>query len=235
MTGKRIWRLVERYGEDFAQCWLRSPPEEIDEPCGSCTVRTTYRIPAPLVLEWEAGSDKIGDFVWPGGGRVALTKTAFDQLAASSLAVQAGPIEMIQDPKLRKPTRKGKGKPRVWLPYGGPPLVELVVQESVSFLPKTTTKIRNRCKVCGAEALDLDGVEEKGTRWDPKRQDLVRYRKPRVAGKGIFISAAALGERSIFRIAEPFSSGIYCTDNVREFITTRQFSNVDFLDFGDIL
>jgi hypothetical protein len=231
---RRIWKLTEAYGSGFADCWLRSPPEEISEPCKSCTIRTIYKDPVPLVLEWEPGSEKVGDFVWPGGGRIAVTKTAFAELASLVPRLRQGSVEMIQDPKLKKPKRLGRSKPRVWLPYSGPPLVELVVSKSVPVLPSTTTKVTERCDVCGAEQIQVVGIEEKGQRWDPHQLRLRPSHRKRVAGKGIFIARSAVPDRSLFR-AEPFPSFVLCTDEVREFVLARQLANIDFLEMGNLI
>lgn len=50
----------------------------------------------------------------------------------------------------------------------------------------------------------------------------------------MFISCRALGRRALFR-PEKFYSGIYCTDEVRSFIISKKLTNIDFLEFGDIL
>jgi hypothetical protein len=233
MTEHKIWKLAKKSDSGFADCWLRSPPEEISEPCSDCTIRTVYSDPVPLILEWEPGSDKIGDFVWPGGGRVVVTQTAFALLASVVPHLQEGPVEMIQDPKLKRPRQSGRSKPRVWLPYAGPPLFELLATTKVPILPSTTTKVTERCQACGAELLQLVGVEEKGQRWNLQQQKLVPFRRKRIAGKGLFLARSAVGKHPIFR-AEPFPSGIMCTDEFRDLVLANDLTDIDFLEFGTL-
>jgi hypothetical protein len=178
-----IWALQGPSFSPFAFSWLRSPPIEVSEPCRQCSIRTVYKESYPLSLEWEAGSDQVGDFSWPGGGRIA---------------------------------------------------VELIVSTVVPALPRSTTQRAHQCKACGAEAYNLTGVEEKGSRWNIKRGKLVPFHRNRKPGKGLFVLRKSLGGASFFR-CEPFSGHLLCIDNGRNFIEKNGWNTVEFLEFGELI
>ncbi len=71
-------------------------------------------------------------------------------------------------------------------------------------------------------------------RWDPQKQDLVPNWKPREPGKGLFISRSAIYGYPIF-FAEEFSTPIFCTDEFKRFIEEHGFTNIDFLEWGEIV
>jgi hypothetical protein len=234
MTESKLWALQQPHDSTFAWCWLRSPPEEIEEPCGQCQIRTVYRESYPLELEWEVGSDQVGDFSWPGGGRIAVTATVARELCRRFPGLGTGPVNMIQDPRLRRPKTRRPAKPRVWLPYEGPPLVELLVTTFMPALPGTTTKVRHRCAHCGAEARSLIGVEEKGHRWDIRQEKLRVFHRRRRPGQGLYLAKRNLGRAGILRCTS-FPQAIVCTDEARDVIVRLGPSNVDFIEFGSLL
>ena len=55
----------------------------------------------------------------------------------------------------------------------------------------------------------------------------------RELGKGIFIDKRELGDFDFFRIEK--STFLLCTENVKEYIEKRGFSNVVFLEVGDVI
>ena len=90
-----------------------------------------------LIIQWaepidsySPGSDVIADFYDIG---IPLTLIASDRLKnflvdSQYRSFEFAPIHMVQDPKLKKPKRTTiRTKKRVWLPYLGPPLHELIV------------------------------------------------------------------------------------------------------------
>lgn len=227
-----IWELIEPVATVFAQCWLRSPSVLVDRPCSKCTNAARYRWPEPLICEWESGSDLVGDFVWPGGGRVAVQQHVFAALTTHSSGLRSGVVEMVQDPKLKRSARGNRKKPRVWLPYEGPPLVELVVQRQVELLPETTTEVVHTCPVCGAERRLLVGAEIKKQRWDNVLARLVPVHEPRAPGQGIIVSKISMPAEQIFRV-NMFNHAILCTSSVRDCILNAGFTNIDFLEVGE--
>ncbi len=234
MSTAKVWKIAEPMDSRFARCDLRSPERVLDPPCKKCGLGDKYVMPTPLQFEWEAGSDQIGDFVWPGRGRVAVIEAVVSFLVGKTVSVKAGPIEMVQDPKLKRPKSLRRSKPRVWLPYEGPALVELVVEHHVGILPETTTEVSSKCAQCGREARELTGVEVKQHLWSPEIMDLVPHHVPRIPGQGVFVARADVVTAGLFRLAQ-FPYAIFCTDEVKALLEGAQFTNLDFLECGDVV
>jgi hypothetical protein len=192
-------------------------------------------MPRPLALEWEPGSEIVGDFTWVGGTRTAVKRAVYDALARTFHGIEASGIKMVQDPKLKQPKRRSsRSKPRVWLPYTGPELVELWPTRLIPFLPATTFEVAWCCEVCGYEPRQITGVEVKQHRYNRDLGILEPDIKPRAPGKGVFVSVSDVGDTPIFRLAE-LTGPLLCTDRVKSFIQEQGFTNVDFCEHGDIV
>ncbi|EMY14868.1 hypothetical protein LEP1GSC043_4149 [Leptospira weilii str. Ecochallenge] len=236
MIKSNVWRISEFIDPIYAGCWLRSPAKLVEPlPCSSCGIGGKYEAPSPLVIEWEEGSDDIGDFSWPSGGRALVKETVFRALNEIVGELNFGFVEMVQDPKLRLSVRKTKRKPRVYLPYQGPPLVELIVDKQVQLLPKTTTKIIDRCEVCGRVQRKLVGVEVKEHFWNSSSKKLITVHRHRESGKGLFVSSSDIGSNVTFFRVDEFSDAILCTDQMKKILQEKGFNNIDFLAYGEIV
>ena len=236
MNAGKLWLFHKPIDTTFAVGGGGGRPYELVEPaqCSLCLGGSVYARPGPLSLEWDPGFDTVGDFteVW---AYVAVTKPTYEVLASHFKGIHAGPIEMIQDPKLKRPMKPNRRtKRRIWLPYTGPELVELVVERVVPYLPSSTWELTRTCKECGRESRDLVGVGEKGHRYNIALGDLVPFHQPRIPGKGFFVAASAVGDTPIFRFREN-EGGIFCTDEVKNFIEGQGFTNIDFCEYGDIV
>jgi len=231
-----LWSLeFIPYGTTYAACGMYSHPRLLNKPeCIRCGRGAKYeRFPKPLILSWEPGSDIVGDFSWPPG-RIAVKQSVFDTLAAVFTGISAEPLEMAQAPKLKRPKRLTKRTtPLVWLPYEGPPLVELWIERTVPYLPSTTIVVPYHCDDCGRAMERVGGVEGVNSRWIPGAADLVVERTPRIPGQGVFVREADLGGIQIFRM-EQFAH-ILCTNEVKAFIEERGFTNVAFLEYGNVV
>ncbi|AAN51450.1 hypothetical protein [Leptospira interrogans] len=235
MTKSNIWKIVEYIDSIYAECWLRSPVKLVETfPCDSCKIGGKYETPSPLIIEWEEGSNDIGDFSWPTSGRVVVKETVFKALNEIVGELSSGPVKMIQDPKLKPPIRKTKRKPRVYLPYQGPPLVELIVNKKVPLLHKTTTKIIDRCEICGRTQRELIGVEEKEHFWNASSKKLIKINKTRESEKGLFVSSSDIGSNAIFFRVDEFSDAILCTDEMKKILEEKEYTNIDFLAYGEV-
>lgn len=236
MSNGKLWILVEQFETNFAQAASRSPNRRIvPAVCARCGRGALYERPKPLVFEWEPGSDLIGDFVWPNSSRVVVKKSVLDALAWEFSGFHAETVEMIQDPKLKPPKRRtSRSKPRIWLPYAGPELVELWPDRIVPFLPATTIEIPYRCEDCGREMRRISGGEVKAHLYDRNKGDLVPDLQPRVPGQGVFVASSEVKDSPIFRLEE-FSEAIFCTNDVKAFIESEDFTNIDFLEYGDVV
>lgn len=231
----KIWRLANPHDDAYARCILRGAwalQHDGGGICSECGTSAYRRVP-PLILEWEPGSNVIGDFNWPDAGQsVAVTRHAFDLLSEHFRGFSAGPVQMTEEPQLPAETDKYAGL-RVRLPYDGPELYELWIDAVVGVdRQRSSIKQKLNCKVCGSTIYSVEGVEEKKSRWNRTTMKLEPVEHPREPGKGLYIQQKKLLEREIFRTQE-FPSWILCTDSVRELMVARRFSNISFLEYGE--
>ena len=89
----------------------------------------------------------------------------------------------------------------------------------------STVTVERRCDQCGRSVYKrIDGVE---------RRRGPTERIPRESGRGLYFDESVVGSRTIFR---PRNTGyLLCTDAVRDFVVEQQWTNVDFLEVGEIL
>jgi len=228
----KIWRMIPSLAENrFAQANRRGAWSESDlQGCSECSWPHERRV-QPLIIEWEAGSDLLGDFTWPGWGTdVVVTNEVLTSLESCFSGFEPGAVEMVQNPKSR---RSKRSKPRVWLPYHGPELFELWITANVDAdKERSSIFIEDRCAQCGHETFRVEGIETITRRWDPERQELVVCHSPRVSGQGVFLGMSELREVDLFRVTQ-LPSWILCKCAVRDYLLERDFSNVAFLEVGE--
>jgi len=242
----KIWRMTEPEDSHFAAAGLCGAWSESGELCPECTSSTSGRA-QPLIVEWESGSDVIGDFTWTAGGTAPMvTRSVCKELAARFGGFEGGPVEMKWDKKFERPVKPNpRARRRVWLPYEGPPLCELWVTKRVAFDPeRTTAKLTRKCGTCGREYWEVQCVE-----WHKPGMDVshfppehrakmnLEYFKPvdvyRVPGAGLFVTRKELGSAGIF---ECHAWGwTFCTDDVKQFIEKMKYTNVTFWEFGEVV
>jgi len=113
------------YNDIYADALKGGIYEELPR-CPKCKLAARKRL-SPLVIEWDYGSNIIGDFTWPGEEIIVtdMVRTCFVSRGFSGISFE--PVEMVQKQGLKKPRKESKARNRVWLPYLGPPLWNLVV------------------------------------------------------------------------------------------------------------
>jgi len=232
----KLFRFHDPLDYRFAQAarlgtWYPHPSPGVCPECGASQQR---RVP-PLIIEWSPGSSIVGDFVWPGG-EVVVSQRVRDALEGRFSSLKFEPVKMWQEPKLKPPLRITKRtKPRVWLPYRGPPLYELDATVSVHpDFERSTVCLAKACSTCGREVYDVRGVEEQKSRWDPIRKSLVKVSIPRQLDKGIYVHKEDLHGAGIFRMFE-IPTWILCIEEAKAFIEGLGFTNVSFLEVGNTL
>lgn len=232
-----IWQFWEPRGSGFAEAVDRGTwiSEHGRGECSECGIPDEVRIP-PLILEWEPGSDVVGDFVHVGISDWAATDGVLTALADRFRGFEPGPLEMVQDSGLRRPKRvTRRTKPRVWLPYEGPPLHDLWVTAWAHIdCEKSSVRLKRQCTTCGYREYKLEGVEERTFKWDAERLEGHHVRIPRVPGKGLYVHRRDLAGADIFRVHE-FASAVLCTDSVKAFIEDHGYTNIIFLEMGELL
>lgn len=218
----KVWKLQVPVSLEYAEMLVlyRDPPRD-QVACSACEATNWHE---PLVVEWDSGSDEIGDFTH-ARARIVTKAAVADELLQRFHGFTKGRIEMPDHPKLRRPQRITKRTPkRVWLPYSGPELVEFLVSREVPLLPGSSAIIDWVCQQCGRIMYKgFEGLEEK----------TIRSHVPRKEGKGLYFRGADLCGADFFR---PRSTGLtLCTDGARRFMQERAYSNIEFLDVGDIV
>lgn len=190
--------------------------------------------PDVLDFEWEYGSDVIGDFTWVATVRVVVTERVRQSLSDNFTGFVFAPVEMRQDSKLKKPIGPNKRtRRRVWLPHEGPPLSELWVTHWVHADPeRSSLRSEGLDPARDEQRYAVEGIEVARWRWDQVKQEMVRWRVPRAAGRGIFVDERALEGAAIFRLHEQ-PGLVLCTERMMRYIEQEGFTNVTFLEAGD--
>ncbi len=216
---KRIWSMEIPYNYEFASIdSIYVPPDHFD--CSECR----HAEQPKLLVEWADGSNVIGDFV-SADARIVARQDIVIELLDHFHGAQAREIEMLDHPNLYRPSRITKRTPtRVWLPYVGPKLVELEVVKKVPLDPSSTVHIQKICPACGSITYkSIDGIETKDTRVHTKREK----------DKGLFIKKSDIDNCAIFK--PEFTGFILCLSPVKEFIESRNWNNIEFMEVGNLL
>lgn len=176
-----------------------------------------------LEVEWDDGSETIGDFTFIIGP-VVLKETIADELLAVFSGFRKGEIRMPHHPNLEKPKHIRRKVKRVWLPYEGPPICFMDVTAQVDFAVGSTVTVASECTECASVIYkSFEGIESKDG----------AVHSPRILGKGFVFENSSLADADVFR---PRHTGLtLCTDRVRDFIESRGYRNIEFLEVGDIV
>ena len=184
------------------------------------------RVP-PLIIEWERDSDVVGDFTWPGfDDDIMVTDRVGRFLLDSGVkGFELKPVKMIQT---AKPPKTRSRIPRIWLPYKGPKLWDLwpTCWEVLDFVRSSLRWYKRRN---GTKDFKVVGVELFYSRYSIDKGVRTVCRRKRTPGKGLFVTA----KRGIFRIKE-CPAWIFCSNDVKELIESQKFTNVTFLEMGDM-
>lgn len=232
----KLYSLAEPRNSQFAYASRLGSWEDEDRICPECT-RSLARRVQPIVIEWEPGSELIGDFVWPWVGTDIVTKIeVFRELNTKFGGLESGTVEMVQNTKLKRPLRTTvRTKPRIWLPYQGPTLVELLPTEWVHVdKEKSSLRLIKHCSMCDTDFYAIDGIESKTIDWDKDQMQPVEIHTRRIPGKGVFVNSIKTHQSSIFRLVE-LPGMVICNMEVKEYIENQGYTNIDFMEIGDAL
>ena len=236
----KIWSIGEPRCSTFA-CFSRLGSwKPYDAERGLCPKCTSPPIPEripPLVIQWELGSDELGDFTWAlGAPEVVITARATDLLLSEFQGFKPSRVVMQQDPEITQGRRRSKqSERRVWLPYNGPPLRELWVTRYLNAdRSRSTVRETLNCACCGRIDYQIDGIERRSSRFDQQKKQLVEIHAPRVSGQGIYVHEEDLRGADFFEVVE-FPDRVLCTDQAKRFIEEHRFTNVAFLEVGDVI
>jgi hypothetical protein len=147
--------------------------------------------------------------------------------------LEPGPVEMHQDPKLKKPRPPRRAIPRIWLPYEGPPLFDLRITHCLPADPeKSSVTLARACGTCDWRRYDVAGIQRRETTWDKERLFVKQIHILREPGRGIYVSESGLVAAGLFRVHE-FPAWMLCTDSARRRIERASLSNISFSEVGD--
>ena len=186
-----------------------------------------------LLIQWEPGSDLIGDFVWVNNTTwLLVTGQVREVLQERFQGFAFGEVAMIQNPKLKPPQRRTRrSKPRIWLPYEGPPLHQLVVEAwADADLDRSSLTPTRMHPTQGYMRYRVEGDEHFEFRGEYPNSTYVRV--PREPGKGFYIAEKQLKEADIFNVVQ-FPGWRFCKETVRDFILARQLTNMGFFEVGE--
>jgi len=189
--------------------WYPSPGPGLCPECGSAR----QKIVPPLVIEWLPGSDTVGDFTWPGfDTEIVVSEGVRRELGARFRGVEFQPMEMWQSPRLKRPQRANRRtRPRVWLPYEGPPLWSMWVTAYAHLdMDRSGWTVERVCSTCGR----------------------VRRKGPPEGEWPLYVDPATWEGEEIFGLHE--SGLVFCIEEVKRFIEGAGFTNVSFLEEGVI-
>jgi hypothetical protein len=111
---------------------------QICKRCGTCT----SRLVAPLRIEWDPGSDRLGDFSW-GGYACVVPEAVKTLLIADGFECEFSRAEVL------KPVQRTKKK-RISFPYDGPPLFWLTPTKKLhADEPRSRIMFESDCVECG--------------------------------------------------------------------------------------
>jgi hypothetical protein len=180
--------------------------------------------PEPKKFIWNnfgADDKKIADFV-PAFFDIIVKEEVGDILLDKFKGIEKRSIKIIE-----KVTDIKKKKRLKWYPLEYPNLVLLKMTKRVTILPESTVKIQIEME---------NGIERKVFESD----SIIGIAKledgkiiPRENGKGFYVDKNEIIGYDIFH---PEDSGIWlCTNKVKTFCEKEKFTNVYFLEAGDIV
>jgi hypothetical protein len=165
---------------------------------------TRQRRVSPLVVEWEPGSTTIGDFSWGGfGSEIVAKRGVGETLESACSGVSLAPVEMVEGARSHgEAARRRRGRQDVvTLPYLGPELCELWVEEAIGLDEEASAvRMERQCRTCGFRF------------YEAKPNGLVLSRPP---------------DTDLFRLTQ-FPSWIFSTQKVKALLEAKQWSNVGF-------
>ncbi len=170
--------------------------------CPECRGATSLKV-TPLLVQWDIGSDKIGDFSWSMYTCI-VTEKVVRSFREDDLECEFRAAEVIAPTE-----RMRKRDARVPFPYEGPKLKWLVANRVVNLDEEINgIAIKRICTTC------------------------CRIYKT-VKTNGIVIDQSNLGDASIFRIASNGrSDAIFVTEDAKLTIESHGFTNIAFREAG---
>ena len=213
-----LWRFAEPFDHRFARASRVGGTWQGDE----YKSRTRN-----ILIEWEPDSDVVGDFTWPGlDTDLIVTDRVGKALCEAGVeGFDLRPVEMQENCERAK---RCSNKPSVKLPYKGPTLRDFWITAWTT-MDRERSTVREVVRDDESRYFELIGAQQRKQSWDQQRNELVSGLIPRTDGQGLFVREM----RGVFRVEE-FPAWIFCTDDVKALVEESGFTNVTFLEMGDV-
>jgi hypothetical protein len=143
--------------------------------CKVCS-EITSRLVEPLQIQWDDGTEQIGDFSWCGYTAIVLDPVR-KFLNKNKFNVVYGKVDVV------RPTHNTK-RPRVQFPYNGPNLSWLIPKRQILLDEKQSdVHITSDCRACGEVRYNFkqDGVVISKSSWDGEQMFLIKQFMPSAA------------------------------------------------------
>ena len=167
--------------------------------------------------DYHSKGNVIPDFLY--GGYIVCKREIAKELKQKFESLEIGELEWYKNPKeiVAKDIRRLR-----WLPKEEVDLVHIYSKKYIPILSQSTVIIEKKAN--GEEYIDsYIGVES-----IIGEKHILREKE-----KGIFIQQKEIKNFDFFRIEKSYP--LLCTENVKEYIEKRGFSNVLFLEVGDVV
>jgi hypothetical protein len=135
-----------------------------DRLCNSCG-RASSRLAEPLLVEWDKGSNRVGDFSYCGYTVIA-TKCVRDFLIEHTFEFEYRYVEVV------RPDNDANLEKRVPYPYTGPELFWIVPRIHIPLDPgRSGVRQRGRCDLCGMTdwSFARDGIVVDRSQWNHEK------------------------------------------------------------------
>ena len=207
----------------------QGPATTYDRCCEHCrgAIEPTGKA---LEVKWNGGNEP-GDFVCTIGGMCAKRHVA-EELSHAFNELTLHEVTILN--RLNPTDKKRRNY------YVGEDIVEIRSPLRVELdAHRCTIEDNDRafvpCPVCGRVVGNLEGIELLPTESYVRNVRPPNYKRrvPREHGKGVFLFMDELKGSDFFSLGGSFH--MFCTEQARDFILDRGFSNVDFREVGLLL
>ncbi|MDW8801453.1 hypothetical protein P8V03_09830 [Clostridium sp. A1-XYC3] len=160
----KIYLLININNINFARFSHVGTWETFREPCVNCQ-RTTEKLSEPLLIEWEPGSDLIGDFSWCGYSIVVLDNVK-NFMIKKEFECEFGKVEVVKNSTTKRKTKM------VQYPYEGPNLNWLLAKSKINLdVDKSKLELKNDCVVCNLREykFKMDNIVIPRVNWNNEK------------------------------------------------------------------
>ena len=214
MSGRKnsFYRFSNPHDEEYAQaCRLGTwEPDDGQTLCPECGIPQVTRV-RPLIIEWEPGSDLVGDFTFPGLlDDIIVSDRVRSRLHGIVKGAEFSSVIVREEKKSKRGISKSK---------------EIALTTNSSTEPLWDMFVTGWCHL-NVKASHL--VLEK----ECKTCHFRFFRPPKAPQKLVLDGAEWHGE-NVFKCFE-FPAWVFCLEDIRSVILEEEFTNVTFKRIGEL-